>query len=443
MMNRLKRTILIVLTAAMMMSFMSLAVSADEAPDLSHSYCAYLYNITAGTVLLEKNSKEIIYPGPTVKLMTAAVAIDCLGNDMNKVITINQSIIDQVSGNNINLQDGEEVTVLQLLNALIIGNANDAAIALAYAAAGSSGSFVMLMNERAQALGCKDTFYTNPTGLPDEEMVTTTEDTAKIAVYLNRYNIFTEIANKEYYLFSQTNKSRERKIFNRNYFINTNTEYKYYSPYVTGMNAGSTPEAGYCVVATSFYGNSQFLSIVMGAESDEEYIYSFRDAGRLLNWAYTNFTYMTVLKASEIICELPVSLSNQTNTIALMPEYGVDLYLPKGTVVEDEVKISWQLTEDSLVAPVEKGTVVGRVTILYQGSILKQVDLVTKSDIPRSDVLYMINMVKKVVTSWSFIVVAAVIVGIAIGLWVYDVKKKTDRDEKRKYRTEEDNKRIL
>ncbi len=427
----------------MLLPLFSLSVSAEEAPDLSHSYCAYLYNITSGTVLLEKNAKEIIYPGPTVKLMTAAVAIDCLGNDLNKIITINQSIIDQVSGNNINLQDGEEVTVLQLLNALIVGNANDAALALAYAAAGSSGAFVMLMNERAEALGCKDTFYTNPTGLPDEEMVTTTEDTAKIAVYLNRYNIFTELANKEYYLFAQTNKSRERKIFNRNYFINTNTEYKYYSPYVTGMNAGSTPEAGYCVVATSFYGNSQFLSIIMGADADDEYIYSFRDAGRLLYWAYTNFTYITVLKASEIICELPVSLSSATSTIALMPEYGIDLYLPKDTVIEDEIRISWQLTEDSLTAPVEKGTAVGRVTVLYQGEVLRQVDLVTKSDIPRSEVMYMLDMVKNVVTSAKFIAVVVIIAAAALLGFVYKLVREEQEEEKKKYRNDENNRRIL
>lgn len=397
-----RKLVLLLAVCSVIAQITVLSLHAEDAPDLSHSKNVYLYNITASSLMLAKNADEIIYPGPTVKLMTAAVAIDCLGNNLNKVITIKEEVIDEVQGNNINLQAGEEVTVLQLLNALIIGNSNDAAHVLAVESAGSVGAFVILMNERAQSVGAKNTFYTNPTGLPDEEMVTTVSDTAKIAIYLNRYNIFTEIANKEYYILEETNKSSERKIFNRNYFINTNTEYIYYSPYVTGMNAGYTDEAGYCVVATSYYGSSQYLCIVMGADNDDNYIYSFYDAGLLLNWAYTNFSYMTVLKSSEIICEIPVSLSSQTDRIAVMPETGIDLYLPNDTDIDTDITISWLLNVTDLTAPVEKGVVVGQVTVLYNEKIVGQVDLVTKNAIPRSDTLYMISLVKRFVSTTGF-----------------------------------------
>ena len=91
------------------MPFMS-RVNAEEMPDLSHSDCVYLYNQSDDVIIYEKNSTKRISPGPAVKLMTAAVAIDCLGDDLGRIVTINKNNIQRVYGNNINLQNGEELT---------------------------------------------------------------------------------------------------------------------------------------------------------------------------------------------------------------------------------------------------------------------------------------------------------------------------------------------
>lgn len=419
------------------------ASESFEMPDLSHSKNVYLYNITADTLMFSKGADEIIYPGPTVKLMTAAVAIDCLGGNLNRIITIREDVIDEVRGNNINLRPDEKVTVLQLLNALIVGNSNDAAIVLAVEAAGSVGAFVIKMNELAQKLGASNTFYTNPTGMHDDDMVTTISDTAKIAMYLNRYDIFTEIAQKEFYILEKTNKSRERKIFNRNYFINTQTEYIYYSPYVKGMNAGATEEAGYCVVASSEYRNSEYLCIVMGSESDDNYIYSFRDAGLMLTWAYRSYAYRTVLKSSDIICSVPVRLSSQTDTIAIMPSVGIELYLPNEAVVGKDVTISWLLDIDELTAPIEENTVVGKVTLLYENKVVGQTDLVTKTAVARSDYLYIMSLAERFFKSPAFIVIAVLIVISTIGYIAFSVVTNTRRQRQIKARQEMSEKKII
>jgi D-alanyl-D-alanine carboxypeptidase (penicillin-binding protein 5/6) len=225
---------------------------------------------------------------------------------------------------------------------------------------------VILMNKKAKELGARDTFYTNPSGVHDPDMLTTAADTAKIALYAGKHSIFKEIAKLDVYIMRPTNKSKERRIYNRNYFIATNAEYKYRSESVTGMNAGSTEEAGYCVVATSFYDNSEYLCIVMGAERDEEYIYSYVEAAKLLDWAYNNFDYITVLSASEVICEIPVKLSAKMDYVTLMPQESIKLYLPDDVSIKDDITLNWSLNETELVAPVSEGQIVGVLTAIYR-----------------------------------------------------------------------------
>ena len=377
--------------------------AALEYPDVTRAGSAYLYNITGDTLIYTKNSDTLIYPGPTVKLMTAAIAIDLLGNALDREITIDRSMIRGVTGNNINLQNGEVITVGQLLNALIIGGSNDAANVLAIAAAGSVDAFIYIMNEKAAELGAAKTVYTNVTGVHNPDMVTTISDTAKVALYVHQYTVFKEIARLEYFIIPQTNKSRERKIYNRNYFIATNAEYKYKSNSIYGMNAGSTLEAGYCVTATAIHDNSDYLCIIMGAESDEDYIYSYVECANLLSWAYKNFSYKTVLSTSEVICEIPVKLSANLDYIAILPARKIDLYLPNDIDIESEVQFSYVLNKKELIAPVSEGEVVGVLTVLYDESVLGRIDLIIKTNVPRNMWLYVESVAVSIFTSRQFI----------------------------------------
>ena len=126
---------------------------------------------------------ERIFPTSTVKIMTGIVAIEALGNDLQKEVVITKEMLSQVAGNNIGLKSGEVVTVEQLLYGTLVNSANDTAIALAYAAYGSVEAFVAKMNEKATWLGAYDTYYANPTGMHNDAMVTTVADTAAIAKY--------------------------------------------------------------------------------------------------------------------------------------------------------------------------------------------------------------------------------------------------------------------
>lgn len=387
---------------AVLLPVLTIGFYAGEAPGVANATCAYLYNITGDTLLFTKNPDVKIYPGPTVKLMTAAVIIDVLGEELDRKITVTSSMLRGVTGNNINLKKDEVVTVDELLHALIIGGSNDAAAVLAITAAGSIDAFVLMMNERAKQIGATNTFYTNPSGIDDPDMLTTAADTAKIALYVNKHSVFKDIAKIEFYTLHTTNKSNERRIYNRNYFIATNAEYLYRSDYITGMNAGSTEKAGYCVAATSLYNNSEYLCIVMGAERDEKYIYSYVDAAELLDWSYNNFAYITVLSASEVICEIPVKLSANIDYVTLMPQQGIDLYLPKDVNLAEQVTMNWSLTETELVAPVSEGQIAGLLTVIYNGNVVGRINLIAKSNIVRSQPLYLLSLVMALIATRQF-----------------------------------------
>ena len=376
-----------------------LAVHAAEVPDTSQANYIYLYNMDNDTVLYSKNTELHIYPGPTVKLMTALLAIEYFNGELDRQITLTKAMLAGVRGNNINLMEGEIVTVGDLLNAVIVGGANDAATVLATVISGSVEKFTDVMNQRALELGASHTYYTNPTGLHNANMYTTVSDIAVIAKYLYQYSLFKDIAKQTAYVMPATNLSSERHIYNKNFLIATNVEYKYYSPNVTGMNAGSTAEAGYCVVATTTYKGSSYLCIVMGAAKDENEYYNYSIARALFNWAYESFSLVTVIDAAEIICEIPVSMSAGIDHVTVLPENSLNVYLPTDIDVKKEVMRTWTLDKPSLTAPVEAGERVGTITLIYHDEVIGEIPLVTKSNVARSESLYLVSLIGAVIKS--------------------------------------------
>jgi len=443
-----KRIIALLLTLCTLLPSLTVHAAEREAefPDISRCNAIYLYNITSENLLYTHNGDAIIDPGPTVKLMTALVVLENLGDELNRAVVVEERMIAEVYGSNTNLQVGEILTIEQLLNALVVGNSNDAAAVLAYTVAGSVDAFVVQMNAKAASLGASSTVYTNVTGLHDDAQVSTVNDIAKIALYLYKFSVFREIAAKPNYEMAETNMSRPRKIYSRNHFISTATEYKYYTPSINGMNAGGTNEAGYCVVATSSYNNIEYLCIVMGAEQvdtmgvDEEGkeylvnrdIYSFIIAQGMLWWAYFNYSYFRVLDTSNIICEVPVKLSEETDYIALMPEASLDLYLPNETDISTAITYNWTLNESELTAPVQNGEVVGLITLIYNDTIVGRVNLVAKDNVSRSEWLYILSLAKAFVQSTPFRV--TIIAVLAIGALYVLVQSAVlyDRQQKKK-----------
>ncbi|MBQ8249629.1 MAG: D-alanyl-D-alanine carboxypeptidase [Clostridia bacterium] len=379
-----------------------------EMPTLVNVDAAVVYNIENDRYIYDLNADKVIYPASTVKLMTAIVAIELLDGDLDREITVPGDALKRVSGNNIALKQDEIMSARELLYALLCGNANDAANVLAYTLAGGIEEFVALMNEKAQELGAVNTHYTNPTGLHDDEMVTTARDTALIAAHAYKTSPITDMSTATVHRFAETNKAGERTLHNKNHFFSTVTEYIYKWDIPRGLNAGYTNEGGYCLATTVARDGLTYVVVTMGAKRDDKYIYSYTEAAKLIKWALYAYEYKTVLSTSDMICEIPVKLSGKTDYVTLFPSHNVELYLPTGTDVDSEIGLEWTLTKDYFTAPVSEGEVGGRVTISYNGMSVGTYDLVTRNSVNRDNILYVLDLIKGVTGTRAFKVIATI-----------------------------------
>ena len=411
----------VALLLAAVLLLLSLPIGAEETdsgamPVIDHCIGAYLYNFENDEVLYSVGADERVYPTSTVKLMTGIVAIEELGDDLSRQVTITAEMLSKVAGNNVGLLAGEVVTVEQLLYAMLVNSANDAAMVLAYAACGSVEAFVERMNEKANTLGAYDTYYANPTGMHNDAMVTTVADTAIIAKYAYTLPLFMEIVSTPKYVMEATNLSDYRNIYNRNCLLSKYYNVNYPYPRATGMNAGATTQGGYAICATAEESSTglSYLAIVMGADEVDGAIYSYVNAIKLFEWAFQNYDYIEVLSADRIICELPVRLSSTLDYVTLVPSENIEVYLPTTVDVERDIRYSYNTYADTMDAPIATGEEAGTITVLMGERILGSCTLVTTSSVARSEFLYFLARVRQFSQSRFFIatVVAAVVLSI-------------------------------
>ena len=405
--------------------------SETKMPEIEGCTSYYLYNFENDRVLIESGLDTPVYPASTVKLMTGILAVEHLGNDLERRITITSDMLRTAAGNRIGLVAGEEVSVKDMLYATLEGGANDAALVLACTVAGSVDGFVTMMNEKAALLGAYNTHYTNPTGIHNDSMITTTADTAIIAKHAAGMPLIVEITSAPKYVMDKTNMKDFRNIYNRNCLISKfydtyQTAYRY--EYATGMNAGSTNMAGNVVVATAVNkdGDLNYLAIAMAAGGDEKVNYAYDTAKKLFKWAFDNWGYIDVLSTDRLLAEIPVTLSSAVDHVALFPKEPLRVYLPASTDIEKELDYSCTTLYESLAAPVKKGDVAGAVTVIYNGEIIGSSDLVTGIDVERSELLYTLAQIENFTKSRFFLgtIVAAVVLTVAYVLINARVRSK-------------------
>jgi len=449
---------LAIMTLTLCQLFAVSAFAVTEVPYPKTSRSAILYCITSGDILWEKNPDVRVYPASTVKIMTAIIALEHYAGAYDTNITIDASCIKNTSGNRIKLREGEVVTADQLINALIVGGANDAAQALAVNIAGSTAAFVDMMNEKAKAIGMENTYYANPTGLHNGTMYTTASDVMTLALYAKNIGRFMDICGVARYDMEATNISKVRNIVNKNYFVSPNSGY-YYSV-VDGMNSGSTPEAGYCTVATAIQDGVSYLCIVMGAGVQEDIVkeaetithedgtieeitpaevkrtvLSYGECRALINWALKNYGYLTVAGASDLVWEMPVNLSSSVDHVTLVPKHEIELYLPTDIDMETEIRRTWTLDSESIDAPIKAGTKVGVLTLTYEGEKVAEVELVTRNNVERDEWLYIFNQISEASKTPGFRLCAIALI-IAVVAYIYGTsiaRARRKKAEEREY----------
>ncbi len=305
---------------------------------------AILIEANTGAVLFEENADESASPASVTKIMTLLLAMEAIEEEKIKLsdnVMISENAAS-MGGSQVFLEEGETMSVEELLKCTVIASANDAALALAEHIAGSEQSFVTQMNLRAKELGLKNTAFENVTGLDDttEYHYSSARDIATMSRELIKHKLITDFAS----LWQDSIRNGEFTL------TNTNRLVRYYDG-CNGLKTGSTAKAGYCISASAKRGNMQLIAVVMGAETRDERNAVARE---LLDFGFANFALYS--QNEEVVEAVPVKG-------AKIPEVHVykrafSAVVPKSDL--KKIEIIYEIPE-YIKAPTEAESALGRI----------------------------------------------------------------------------------
>ena len=236
-----------------------------QGPEIT-STAAVIMEDTTETTIYAKNMDQVLYPGATVKVMTTLLALE--NAQLSDQVTMTATGVSGVTdgGASISAQLDEVFTVEQCLYAIMLSSANDVALQIAEHIGGSVDSFVQMMNARAAELGCTNTVFTNPTGLPDENQHTTAHDMALIMKAAIDNESFRTIAGTSSYTIPATNVSGGERVLTNNFAMLNNTDASYYQ-YCLGGREGYTEASGSTLVCGAEKDGISLIAVVLQGAS--------------------------------------------------------------------------------------------------------------------------------------------------------------------------------
>ena len=354
----------------------------DYNPDnfKTNSPSVLLMDPETGRILYSKNAFEKMYPASTTKLMTAILTLE--NCELTDVATVSHNAIFSipVGYSHASLQEGEELTIEQLLNVMLIPSANDAAIVLAEHIAGSVENFAEMMNNKAKELGCLNTHFINPNGVHNDDHYSTAYDMALIGQYAMKFDDIMRIAKVNQYTLPKTNKyNKEDRIFNTtNGLVTKNDEYYY--QYATGLKPGYTDKSGYSILTTAKKNDVELLEVVFGSDSIKE---RYEDCINLFNYGFDNYSYQKLVSTREIIDTIDVAgATAETKSLNVIAKSDIKVLLKKDINL-DSLEPTIELNEN-LSAPIAQDAVIGKISYVIDGETFST-DLIAEKSVTASN----------------------------------------------------------
>ena len=311
---------------------------------------AVLMDAATGQILYEKNSHERLRPASVTKIMTLLLVMEALESgqlNWDSPVTASAAAAAK-GGSQVYLEEGEQMSMDEMLKAVVVSSANDCATALAEAVAGSETAFVEKMNQRAQELGMVDTHFVNCTGLDDEsdaaEHLTSAYDIALMSRELLRHDDIRRYTT----IWMDTVRDGRFGLSNTNKLV------RFYEG-TTGLKTGYTKEAGHCLSASASRDGMELIAVVLHCESSTD---RFESAKALLDYGFATYALITPT-APEDLGQVRVRLGEQPK---------IQPILDSAEPVLMEKSLQGQVTtevelEQEVTAPVEKGQKLGTLTI--------------------------------------------------------------------------------
>lgn len=328
------------------------------------SQSACLMEAETGEILYEQNATEKLEPASVTKIMTVLLIYEALSSERIKkddIVTASENAAN-MGGSQIWLEVGEQLTVDEMLKAILVVSANDCTVAMAEHLAGSEEAFVTLMNERAKELGMANTNFINSTGLPAENHYTCAKDIALMTKELLKYE---DVFN---YTMIWMDSLRNGEFG----LSNTNKLIRFY-PGANGMKTGFTDTAGYCMSATAKRDDMTLIAVVMKADTSDN---RFSDAKKLLDYGFANFS---VYRIDENVLPPMAVHGGKTDSVSLKYDASAIL-LTKG---RDKLVESVTDLPEYLNAPVQEGQVVGQIRYVLCGEEIAVIDITAVNGVER------------------------------------------------------------
>lgn len=361
----------------------SFVFSASEKPELI-SKSAILIDTKTGKILYAKNEDQKMYPASTTKIMTAILTLE--NCNLDDLVTVSYDTVISIPEGytSASLQIGEQLTVEQLLQLLLVYSANDAANALAEHIGGSVSSFVSMMNTKAHELNLINTHFTNAFGMHDENHYTTAQDLATLMKYCIKNESFRKLAGKASCAIPATNLYDVRKYTSTNELIIPN--HKNYYPYLTCGKTGFTTQAGDCLVSCSYRDNLELICVILGGKTINNVSTRFSETRTLYEFGYANYSVKPLWNENDIITRLEIpNASKDTKNLDLLASNTIHALLDNSLEINN-LDFEVNLKED-IKAPISQGEVLGTVSYTIDGTTYKT-NLVASHLVEKSNLLF-------------------------------------------------------
>ena len=434
----MKRIFALLLSLAVL--FSCLAVTAGAMFDPSTVYdvkaqSAYIVNTDTNIIVYEKDSEKQVSAGGLTKYMTIALVLTNYADQLDSTFTMPFAISDYVHNtDNADMRSGETFTYREALYAMVMRNANEAALGLAYELSGGDlAGWVSQMNTLSQRIGTTNSTWTDACGL-DSGNTTTAVDMYLILRYLMSFDAFKEISAAP--TFTMPAKEKHAKSFvllSQNVALNKTSGGRFYR---SAMQGGMCDVMAYkndsgdqsYVSWANKDGATYIFCIMQSPDTCDDYGYSNRrpalyETTKLIDWVFESFSIQAALDTDQALAEIPVKYSSDTDTLQLYPADSMMTLLP--STGDGSVTQKYFHLPDSVCAPVQQGDVVGTVELKLAGETIGVVDLIAGQDVSRNPLLFTVarfqeflgSLYLKVVITLSIISIIIYFAWVLLNNW--------------------------
>jgi len=339
------------------------AGAAQAARPALEAKSAVLMDAATGVMLYGKSPHQQRPVASTTKIMTALVALESCPPD--EWVTVSENA-PRVEPSILDLKPGERVRMKDLLTALLLKSANDAAVAIAEHVGGSVEAFADTMNARARELGAGNTHFVNPHGLHEPDHFSSAYDLALITREALKHDLFRELVGRKAAEVFRPYTVGEERVRNHNKLL-------WRSDYVDGVKTGYVAAAGPCVVASATRNGWQLVAVVL--DSPDRY----GDALALLDWGFTTFDRKVYAEKGDVLDQVRVKRGRKGRVGAVC---GGTLAAVTGPGLSNDARL--EVTTNELEAPVKKGAVVGEARLVSGETVLAAFPLTAAEAVPVS-----------------------------------------------------------